>query len=272
MLALDADPTAGNRRALEATLDALDTLEPKNPYGTFYRAYLLFKDNRPTQAAARASEILAREDVTPAVRAWVLRHRAYIKAEALGDRDGALRDLEEALVLDPASARTFHILAETLLGVGRAEEALTRSRQAVALMPSYWRNQQTLGLALSALGQADAASEAFAAACRLGETQSACALHAIALIRGGKRAEATAAATHAAQLTEDPTGVYNLACYWALEGDRKKAIAYLKRSLDIGFAGTRPADDPDLVSLRDDAEFRAIVAGWRTVAPGLPRP
>jgi hypothetical protein len=54
---------------------------------------------------------------------------------------------------------------------------------------------------------------------------------------------------------------YNLACLEAVRGDRSAALTALRRALEL-----RPevaqwaADDEDLVSLRDDPEFRALTA------------
>ncbi|MGB5296165.1 MAG: serine/threonine-protein kinase [Thermoanaerobaculia bacterium] len=63
----------------------------------------------------------------------------------------------------------------------------------------------------------------------------------------------------AASLGPDhPEVFYNQACYWALAGDREKALKYLQRSLELGRRAI--AEDPDLVVLREDPAFQAIVA------------
>ena len=80
------------------------------------------------------------------------------------------------------------------------------------------------------------------------------------LERAGHRAESRAAAAHASSLTGTSWGAYNLACYRALSGDGAGALADLQRALDLGFADTLIADDPDLRSLRDGAEFQRIAA------------
>jgi TolB-like protein len=268
LLDWDADPSAGKRTALEATLAALDRADAANPYASLYHAYLMHRDGDSVEAIGRYSALLSRSDLTPAVRAWILRYRAIARAVVEG-QPAALSDLEQALRLDPASARTFNILSDTLLAVGRTEEAVTRSRQAVALMPSFWRNHQSLGLALSRLGRNDEAGDAFATACKLGDAQSPCALHALSLWHTGRRAEASLAAEHAKNLTEDGAGAYNLACYWALLGDRQAALRLLKRAVSLGFAEPSITLDPDLESLRNEPEFRSIVGGLRALTPKL---
>jgi serine/threonine-protein kinase len=260
MLSLDADPTPANRRALERSITQLDTADPQNPYGQLYRAYLLFRDVHYDQALVRYSTIVARDDLTPAMRAWVLRRRAFIKTVAQQGTDAALEDLEEALHLDPTSAFTFHILSTTLLSSNRYEEALARARQAVALMPSYWRHHETLGVILAKLERHEEALEAFSSACKLGEAQSACARYAIGLLRSGRTEEAHSAASRASTFGEDAQGAYNLACFWALANDEEKALRLLRRAIDRGFSENLPSDDPDLASLYEHPEFLAIVA------------
>ncbi len=255
MLAFDANATQQNRDRLSSALDAVDRLDPQNPYGEFYRAYLLSKDARLSDAVAAQSRLLVRTDLTPAARAWILRYRGLLK---LGDQPQSARaDLEHALRLDPANARSFHILAETLLATGDKEQALIRAEQAVALMPSYWRHQETLGRALTALGRIEEALRAFRAACDLGNEQSACALFALSLLRSGATEDAMAIANKADKLTAEPAGVYNLACFWALAGDSKSALGKLKRAVELGYA--LPPHDPDLASLQEEPEYRAIV-------------
>jgi len=258
MLAFDADPTQARRTELNEAILRLEEADPTAPYGALYLAYLEGRDNRPADATRSYSAILSRQDLTPAMRAWVLRYRALSKS-ALEGQAAALGDLEEALQLDPASARTHNILSETLLAVGRTEEALSRAKKAVALMPSFWRHHQTLGLALSRIQRWDEAREAFAAACRLAEAQSPCALHALALWRTGSRAEASVVAARAAKLTEDAVGAYNMACYFALAGDRERALLLIRRALDQGFVDPHMAQDPDLENLRSLPEFDVLL-------------
>lgn len=67
----------------------------------------------------------------------------------------------------------------------------------------------------------------------------------------------------AAELKPDRAGVawYNLACFRALAGDRKGAIATLREAVAKGFRDVAQIEaDPDLVSLREERGYRAIVA------------
>jgi Flp pilus assembly protein TadD len=54
--------------------------------------------------------------------------------------------------------------------------------------------------------------------------------------------------------------LYNLACAYALKGDKDKAIATLKQAIDAGFASkSYIAGDSDWDSLRNDPHFKAVV-------------
>ena len=57
--------------------------------------------------------------------------------------------------------------------------------------------------------------------------------------------------------------LYNLACLSALQGDRKQALERLRRAVDLGFRLPLLLEDPDLDSLRGDAEFEAIADAIR---------
>jgi quercetin dioxygenase-like cupin family protein len=61
---------------------------------------------------------------------------------------------------------------------------------------------------------------------------------------------------------ESPTLHYNLACLEAVEGRRDSALDELRKAIDArpDVAGWAREDD-DLVSLRDDPEFRALLGG-----------
>ena len=55
--------------------------------------------------------------------------------------------------------------------------------------------------------------------------------------------------------------IYNLACSAAIRGDRTASLGYLRDAIDHGFSDRQMLEeDEDLASLRDDPEFRALVA------------
>ena len=59
---------------------------------------------------------------------------------------------------------------------------------------------------------------------------------------------------------DSPDLLYNIACMYALEGNRKDAIRTLKSSIDHGFKNTDLLKtDPDLEKLRSDPDFREVL-------------
>ncbi|MHC5012790.1 MAG: integrin alpha, partial [Planctomycetota bacterium] len=55
------------------------------------------------------------------------------------------------------------------------------------------------------------------------------------------------------------TASYNAACAWALKGEATKALTWLERAKEAGFADrVHVATDPDLASLRDDPRLHAL--------------
>ena len=61
---------------------------------------------------------------------------------------------------------------------------------------------------------------------------------------------------------DSPDLLYNVACLYALEGNRKEAIRTLKSSIEHGFQNfDLLKNDPDLEKLRSDPEFKKLLAG-----------
>lgn len=54
-------------------------------------------------------------------------------------------------------------------------------------------------------------------------------------------------------------GIYNLACIWAQEGDKEKALSYLTEAIKQGFPKSHAKNDDDFKSLRDDKRFIELV-------------
>ena len=60
---------------------------------------------------------------------------------------------------------------------------------------------------------------------------------------------------------DDPSVLYNIACAFAVEGQKGEAISTLKKAIDNGFGHWSWIEhDTDLDSLRGDPEFIALLA------------
>ena len=65
----------------------------------------------------------------------------------------------------------------------------------------------------------------------------------------------------------DPIGRYNLACKYALAGERDQAFLWIDKAIDVGFGAVDGMQkDPDLASLRGDKRWAGAVARARATA------
>ena len=265
LLAWDADPSTENAARLREAMTALEVIDAKNPYSLFYRAYLAYGRGDMKTALELFAAIVERDDLSPAARAWVMRYRA-LALGVTGDKARSLAVLEEALSIDPANAWTVASLSESLGELDRPHDALERAQQAVALNPLSWRNYVTLGLSFMRLSRFAEAGKAFATGCKSSNAQFACALEAVALEHASKKDEARAAAERASKATDSTWGTYNLACYYAIAGDNKRALFYLSRAVELGFPNTSFETDPDFAALRGTPELQklSVVVRQRT--------
>ena len=259
------DPTSENRTALERSFGLLERLDSGNPYGVMFRAMLLEEgDNRPRNAFALYSQVLARGDLSTPFRAWALRNRASCSSQ-LGDPATAVADLEEAIKLDPLSGTSYTILSDALMRTGLLEESAMRAKQAAALQPGEPNSQYYLGWTQYRLGAFDESAETLKTSCETHRSQASCALYAASLQRMEQYAAALAAAAAAADMTDQGVGNIHLARYWLLTGRRDRALVHLRRAVEPGVPSMYPLDiliedEPDFALLRGDPEFESIVA------------
>ncbi len=258
MLQWDAARSPSTYETFEKSLKALEGTGKGSPYTDFYRAYILYERGDNREAVARFTQILDKASLAPTARAWVLRYRA-VGYQRMGDLKRAALELSESQRLDPTNAWTLGILAEVLLQQGDVEGALTRARQGVALNPTWWRTHHMVGHVLSMQGKYSEAAGSFAEACELANTQLACSRWGVELYKAGKKEDAANVAKRASGMMDTALGLYNLACYQALGGDKEAAVASLKRSVDMGLIEPGMATDGDLAALKGDARFEKLV-------------
>jgi hypothetical protein len=73
-------------------------------------------------------------------------------------------------------------------------------------------------------------------------------------------AAATARAVDDPSDPVDPVGRYNLACKYALAGDRERAFEWLDKAVQAGFSSDETfTKDPDLITLHGDKRFGALL-------------
>ncbi len=255
------------RAEVESTLAAMERIDPANPYSTFYRAQLHRLDWRNQEAIELFTEILERDDLTPAFRGYALRMRG-LALKDVGAVVASLADMEESKRLDPTRAWTYQYLAQPLIRAGRPDEAVAAARHAIALAPDSTAALMNLRRVLGSLGRFEEAVDPTQRACEISVDRklSACALYAVSLYRAGHAEKARAAAKEVLAMgaEEDPAAAYNLARYHALRGDSGQALRFLRRASDLGYdsEGDSPNEDPDFASLRGHPEFTEILGDF----------
>jgi len=182
-------------------------------------------------------------------------------AAAESAQGGALMDLERGTEAELVFLRALERLD------GAAREVEQRDDAGGARLVRAQRAGMLTSLAVNAnvkLRAPAKALEYFERAYELDQSDFMKVLLACYRARAGQVAEARAAL---ADLRVTPANYYNLACTWALLGERELALDYLARD----FAEVRTqegarerqrawaAGDPDLESLRGDPRFEALV-------------
>ncbi len=152
----------------------------------------------------------------------------------------------------------------------KALEDLLRERGAPERAIDAVRTQRAnalVSLAVNAnvrMGQPERALEHFEAAWALRQDEFTRVLLACYRARSGRTAEARAAL---ATVAPGPGNYYNLACAWALLGERDTALRWLEKELRENHAPGGGLErqkawarkDPDLASLRGDPRFLELV-------------
>jgi tetratricopeptide (TPR) repeat protein len=259
LLSWDAVPSRDRLVQLKDRLAELDRVDPRSPYDDLLRAYIYRASGEPNRARELYSRVLTRKDLTSEIRAWALRQRSLTLLQT-GNTEAALNDAREAVALQPSHAGNLVVQSKAFEVAGQLDQSIASSRLALALEPHRWRHQQRVGLAYARAGRLDEAVPFMERACETSETQEACANYSVTLFGAGRVEESRAVADHAESLVATPWGSYNLACYRALSGDAVRAIDRLGRAVELGYTDALIKTDTDLDSLRQDPEFKAIVA------------
>lgn len=204
---------------------------------------------------------------------------AYVARACLlsmqGNDEAALADFEEAIRLNPASYYTYYLYGRHVFAMGRFEQAAALYEAAARLEPDDYQSLTLLHDALRKLG-ADATRLAAAGrrAMQAIERQlgadpddaRAVQLGAVMAARLDDPERARALAERSLHLRPDEFGTaYNVACVYAILGERDRALDELARALRMGRGNLGwIANDPDLDVLRSDPRFDALLAGpWR---------
>jgi serine/threonine-protein kinase len=193
---------AAARMAVEAYRKALER-KPDDWQTRKDLAALLLRQRRPQEAVAVAEE-------APTVRPHLpdLYTTIGLGLQSIGEHDRAIRAWRRALELNKDFGMARAALCNTLVGIGRLNEAIEVGRQAVASNPRDPDGLRDKGRALAALCQA--------------------------LVEKGRLDEAIGAGRRAIELDpEDPNAFRNLGRALREKGQVDEALAFLRRATEL---------------------------------------
>jgi TolB-like protein/Flp pilus assembly protein TadD len=185
---------------------------------------------------------------------------------------------EEALKLNPSSFHANYMYGRHSFAAGEFEKACRLYEQAARLAPEQYLPYCMLEGALEKLGRRDQSREAGRRAMLAIERHlqrepgDGRALHlgAVTAAKLGDAARARALSERALTARPDEFATaYNLACAFAILGDRERALELLDRATQRGRGNLAWIEqDPDLDSLRGDPRFETIVDRLRAGTHG----
>lgn len=208
-------------------------------------------------ATRRAVELEPQRAETHAARGLAL-----MAADRFEDASVAF---ERALELDPALADAYHDYARALFHQGRKLKAAEMFEKAAEVDPEDYESpalasQIRIERGETELGLADARLAVKNVKRHLRDVPDnprAFYLGAGTLFYLGETEQARRWAEHALRLAPDDGATrYNVACFYALVGDKDKAFECLENSIS---SRSWVEQDPELDSLRDDPRFKAFL-------------
>ena len=165
----------------------------------------------------------------------------------LGFHERAIEDFERAIALDPGNVEAHLNRGESSLLMGRVEEAMQRWQKALEVAPPDYSHRTAVLEAVRTRG-IDVIIE------------GARRLHGLkqyreAIARFKRIVELHPKTTHAMN------AAYNIACGYALVGEKHQALEWLEKTVQMGMKDLVHVEkDSDLESLRGEERYKKLVA------------
>jgi len=181
----------------------------------------------------------------------------------------ATHEFETALRLDPQSFEAYYFYGRSCFEEGQCEKAAGLFARASQVKPDDYQTPSMRGMCFRALSRTKEACEAFGDCLRNVERHlqlypndaRAICLGLGSLYELGERARALEWTDRARSMDpEEPAVLYNVACAYALLGERDRSIDCLGRALRQGYSHKVWIEkDPDFSSVRDRPRFKALM-------------
>jgi tetratricopeptide (TPR) repeat protein len=283
--ALDIDDTFGDARVrLAETLGLAGN--PEGEYREYQRAADLLPDDPTVQKRAATLLFLAGqyEDVRTRAQAVLKKNPKDVEAQllyanalvGLKDLENGVREVEDAVQLDPAHATTYTNLALLKLAQGQRAEAEAAFKKAVELDPKSLKARLALTYFDLATGNLPRAEQALKEALALDPKNTLSNRVLAAVYMGtGREALAEAPLKLVADVTGTPRARYALADYYVQRGrtDQAKAVLdpMVRDAQTYAGAQVRVAELTYTSGKRDDAKklLAEVLSRYPSHAPAL---
>ena len=193
---------------------------------------------------------------------------AYLHKKSINE---AITATQKAIELDPNSFISHWILGRIYHTTDRDREAIDLFKKVVELNPDFYTAYSDLQIAYERLGEKEKVEEALKAALEvypryLSQHPDDARGHmffASSLVQNGKNEEGMAEAAKALELSPgDPVMMYNAACFYAVLGEKRLALEWLKNSIASGNENYEWLKrDSDLDTIRGEPEYAELVKG-----------
>lgn len=185
-----------------------------------------------------------------------------MKCDVKGQFHGAIANFTRSVELDPKNASAYRNCGIAKTAKGLLDRAFADYRKAIEVAPPVWTYRADVERMLAQIGTCDSRHPKVKADLEL---YGKSAKHYIER----KYAEAIEGLREiAGEFPKKQTGsdsAYNVACGYALLGEKKNAVDWLEKAAEIGYKDVAHiAKDTDLESLRAERHYRQLVEKLKT--------
>jgi len=233
-------------------------------YGQMYQ--LISREERYRELAQELSfkALMYDNNLAEAYRAMGLTYFLW------GKLNEATASCTKAVEIDPDDFIAYWTLGRIYFTEGKLAQALELFRRVAEIKPSFYVGYLDVAQSCVGLGRNEEAAAAYRRALEVMPTYllqnpddaRARLIYANILGRDGQKEEALREGAKALVLSPgDPMMLYNAACMYVTLGEKSRALEALRQAVDAGYTNVGwIRSDPDMVPLRDDPEFIALLA------------